>query len=274
MSTIHPLAPAKEEVRDFWNEGSCGEALLLPSQDREGFEAQARERYRLEPYIESFARFSETRGKRVLEVGVGLGADHQQFAEAGAHLSGVDLTPRAVEHTRNRLALFGLASDVQVGDAENLPFDDECFDVVYSWGVIHHSPNTRRAAQEILRVLKPGGRFSVMIYQRLSLVGLMLWARYALLVGKPFTSLDTIYSRYLESPGTKAYSQSEARALFAGASSIRTWSALTHGDLLESGAGQRHEGGLLNVARKLWPRGLIRRLLPGWGLFLLVEGSR
>jgi SAM-dependent methyltransferase len=270
---MRPL-PTKDDVRDFWNEESCGEVLLLPSQDLAGFEAQARERYRLEPYIEEFALFDATNGKRVLEIGVGLGADHQRFAEAGAELSGIDLTTRAVEHTCKRLSAYGLSSDVQVGDAENLRFSDDAFDVVYSWGVIHHSPDTPRAAREILRVLKPGGRFSVMIYQRRSLVGAMLWARYGLFAGKPFVGLDAVYSRFLESPGTKAYSPTEAKALFAGASTVRTRSVLTHGDLLESGAGQRHQGYLLMMARKVWPRSLIKRFLPSWGLFLLVEGIK
>lgn len=265
---------AKGEVRDFWNEASCGEALLLPSEDRAGFESQSRERYRLEPYIPGFGRFSETAGQDVLEIGVGLGADHQRFAEAGARLSGIDLTERAIAHTRHRLGLFGLTSNLQVGDAENLPFADASFDVVYSWGVIHHSPDTPKAAREILRVLRPGGRFAVMVYQRRSLVGIMLWLRYALLAGKPLTSLDTIYARHLESPGTKAYSAKEGAALFAGARMVNVRSVLTHGDLLASGAGQRHQGALLDLARRLWPRKLLAKALPQWGLFLLIEGTR
>lgn len=265
---------AKSDVRDFWNEASCGEALLLPSEDKAGFEAQSAERYRLEPYIPGFARFAETTGQDVLEIGVGLGADHQRFAEAGARLSGIDLTDRAIAHTGRRLALFELASHLQVGDAENLPFADASFDVVYSWGVIHHSPDTARAAREILRVLRPGGRFAVMVYQRRSLVGIMLWLRYALLAGRPLTSLDTIYARHLESPGTKAYSEAEGAALFAGARTVQVRSVLTHGDLLDSGAGQRHEGALLDLARKLWPRKLLAEALPDWGLFLLIEGTK
>ena len=265
---------AKRDVQEFWNEASCGEALLLPSEDKAGFAAQSAERYRLEPYIPGFARFAETKGQDVLEVGVGLGADHQRFAEAGARLSGIDLTDRAIAHTRHRLGLFGLASNLQVGDAENLPFADASFDVVYSWGVIHHSPDTPKAAREILRVLRPGGRFAVMVYQRRSLIGVMLWLRYALLAGKPFTSLDTIYARHLESPGTKAYSAEEGAALFAGARAVQVRSVLTHGDLLESGAGQRHEGALLDLARKLWPRKLLARALPDWGLFLLIAGEK
>lgn len=265
---------AKEQVRDFWDEAACGENLYLAGTAAEDYAAQAGQRYALEPYIADFARFEAAKDKDVLEIGVGLGADHQRFAAAGARLSGVDLTERAVRHTRQRLALFGLASDLRVGDAERLPFDDDTFDLVYSWGVIHHSPETDAAAREILRVLRPGGRFAVMIYQRRSLIGYMLWLRYALLRGRPLTSLDSIYARYLESPGTKAYSPDEARALFPGAVEVQVRSVLTHGDLLEGKAGQRHEGPLLALARRIWPRPLIRRLLPGHGLFLLIDGRK
>lgn len=262
--TVHDL----DAVRDFWDEASCGEELLLPSKDRDGYAAQSAERYRLEPYIEELARFDDARGKQVLEIGVGLGADHQRFAEAGAKLHGIDLTPRAIEHTRRRLELFGLKSDLRVGNAEALPFADSTFDLVYSWGVIHHSPDTAKAAREILRVLKPGGRFAVMIYYRYSLIGLMLWLRYG-----P-KSLDKVYAEHLESPGTKAYSLDGARRLFEGADNVRAWTVLTHGDLLESGAGQRHQGRLLDLARKVWPRWLLRRVAKRNGQLHVFAGER
>jgi len=148
---------AKETVREFWNQAACGEALYLADTEKASYAAQAQTRYALEPYIRDFARFEETRGLRVLEIGVGLGADHQQFAEAGADLYGIDLTERAVEHTRRRLAAFGLNSRLAVGDAEHLDFSDESFDRVYSWGVLHHSPDTPQAIAEVWRVLKRGG---------------------------------------------------------------------------------------------------------------------
>lgn len=148
---------AKADLRDFWDRASCGEELYLAGQNRAAFEAQAETRYALEPYIPAFAGFNSAQGLRVLEIGVGLGADHQRFAEAGAALSGIDLTERAVEHTRRRLAVFGLASDLALGDAENLQFPDESFDLVYSWGVLHHSPDTPKAIDEVWRVLKRGG---------------------------------------------------------------------------------------------------------------------
>jgi len=173
-----------------------------------------------------------------------------------------------------RMNVFGLKSKLLVADAENLPFPDNYFDLVYSWGIIHHTPNTHVAAKEILRVLKPGGSFKVMIYHRYSLVGYMLWLRYALFRFRPWMTLDDIYADYLESPGTKAYSRKEAIRLFEGASRVNCYVELTHGDLLESEAGQRHQGWLLSLARRCWPRRLLKRYASSFGLFLLIEGEK
>lgn len=111
---------------------------------------------RWSPIIPDFAGFAVARGLRVLEIDIGLGADHQRFAEADAELWAIDLTASAVEHTRQRLAAFGLASHLAVGVAERLDFPDESFDLVYSLGVLHHSPDTPKAIAEVRRVLKPG----------------------------------------------------------------------------------------------------------------------
>jgi SAM-dependent methyltransferase len=261
-------------VRDFWERASCGEDLYLRDLGRDGYIAQAQRRYELEPYIRAFAEFSAARGRKVLEIGVGLGADHQEFAAAGADLAGIDLTERAVAHVQRRLNLFGLVSKLATGDAENLAFDDGTFDVVYSWGVIHHSPNTPRAVAEIHRVLRDGGSARVMIYHKWSFVGFMLWVRYALLRLRPWLSLADVYSRYLESPGTKAYTVREAEQMFSAFSDVQIRTVLTHGDLLESAAGQRHGGAMLSIARQLWPRTLIRRLAPSRGLFMLIIATK
>lgn len=175
----------KREVCDFWNEASCGERLLLDASDKARYLAHMTRRYSLEPFIESFARFDAARDLDTLEIGVGLGADHQRYAQAGARLTGIDLTDRAVEHTRRRFELFGLSSHLRVADAESLPFADDSFDWVYSWGVLHHSPDTPRCVDEVLRVLRPGGTAKVMIYHKHSLVGFMLWVRYALMRLRP-----------------------------------------------------------------------------------------
>ncbi len=264
----------KQQVHDFWNEASCGENLYLLGLGRDAYEAQARKRYELEPYILEFAAFDSAKAKRVLEIGVGLGADHQRYAQAGADLYGVDLTERAVEHTQQRLATLGLSSQLALGDAEQLDFPDEYFDRCYSWGVLHHSPDTPKAVAEVWRVLKLGGEARVMIYHKWSLVGFMLWIRYALLGLRPWLSLNDIYARHLESPGTKAYSVAQARQLFSAFNEVKIRTVLTHGDLLESGAGQRHQGNLLSLARKIWPRSLWKQFFPGFGLFLLIEARK
>ena len=265
----------KESVEEFWDSSCCGEALYLQEPDKTGFISQAKSRYELEgSMIFPFARFDQSRGQLVLEIGVGLGADHQQFAQAGAKLFGIDLTARAIEHTRKRMEIFGLDSSLQVGDAENLPFDDESFDVVYSWGVLHHSPNTGEAVKEVFRVLRVGGVARIMIYHKWSFVGFMLWVRYGLLAGRFFRNLDDLYSKHLESPGTKAYSRSEALGLFEDFTYAEISTPLTHGDLLDSPVGQRHRGLLLEVANWIWPRWLIKKLFPQSGLFMMVTAYK
>jgi SAM-dependent methyltransferase len=277
MTDGPPSAPGRDlrRIRDFWQATPCGEVYAQGSSPGERLDAQARARYALEPCIRSFARFEEGRERDVLEIGVGMGADHLQWAQAKPRsLTGIDLTEQAIAVTRERLALSAQPSRLLVTDAEHLPFRDACFDIVYSWGVIHHSPDTEAAAREIARVLRPGGRARVMIYQRRSLVGLMLWLRYGLLAGRPGRSLDEIYAEHLESPGTKAYTPARARRMFAGFSEVEVASELGPGDLLLGAAGQRHRGVLLDAARRLYPRWAVRRFLSGWGLYLLIEARR
>ena len=179
-----------------------------------------------------------------------------------------------MQHTRNRLAAFGLTSNLTVGDAENLNFPDEMFDLVYSWGVLHHSPDTPKAISEVFRVLKPGGVARVMIYHKWSIIGYMLYLRYALFLFRPFTSLTKIYAQHLESPGTKAYSITQARQLFSAFRDVHISTPLGHGDLLTSQAGQRHKGPLLNFARKIWPRWFIRNFMPNSGLGMIIEATK
>lgn len=265
----------KEKVRDFWEENSCGEVYATGQTPADYYESHSRARYALEPYLEDFAKFSEGRGKDVLEIGVGMGADHLNWARSRPRsLSGIDLTPRAVAHTQRRLALAGLTSDVLVADAERLPFMDASFDLLYSWGVLHHAPDTRETIRQVYRVLRPNGVARIMIYHKYSLTGYMLWARYGLLAGRPMRSLRDIYASHLESPGTKAYSAREAREMFGQFREVNIRTQLCFGDLLLGAAGQRHGGVLLTVARRLWPRWLLARVLRNHGLDLLIEARK
>jgi len=265
----------KRQIREFWDERSCGEVYAQGASYRERLENQARTRYRLEPYIAAFARFAEGAGQEVLEIGVGMGADHLEWAKAAPRrLAGVDMTSRAAGFTQARLDLYGLRSTLAVADAERLPFPDDSFDIVYSWGVLHHTPDTPRAVGEVQRVLRPGGRASIMLYHRASLVGYLLWVRYALLAGRPARSLDEIFAHHLESPGTQAFSEEQARRVFSGFSKLEIRRQLSVGDLLEGAAGQRHASVLLTLARRVWPRRLIRRAFSRNGLFLLIEARK
>ena len=116
-----------------------------------------------------YVDFDALRGKDVLDVGFGSGFSVQLFAQAGANVTGIDLTPWAVTTTRARVAAFGLEADVREGDAEQLPFADASFDFVFSWGVIHHSSDMDKALSELVRVCKPGGGIVIMVYHRRSL---------------------------------------------------------------------------------------------------------
>ena len=265
----------KKLVHDFWNDASCGEELFLKGTKLQDYQNHSKIRYELEgDLIIPFAEFEKSQGLRVLEIGVGLGADHQLFAEYKADLYGIDLTQRSIDHTKRRLKDLGLKSNVKLGDAENLEFNDNFFDVVYSWGVIHHSPSTINCVNEIFRVLKPGGSAKIMIYHKRSIIGLMLYFRYAIIGFKPWLTLNDVFSRYMESPGTKAYSKKEALKLFSKFSHIEIVSKLSHADLLSSNAGQRHQGKLLSIARFLWPRKLIKNFLPNSGIFLMIKATK
>ena len=208
-----------ESVREYWEKEPCGTARKVTgdaeTSTREYFERVEEYRYRVEPFIHAVAQFTRHHGKKMLEVGVGAGTDHLQWARAGLRCYGVDLTDAAVEMTRQRLALYGLTSELQRVDAEHLPFPDASFDLVYSWGVIHHSEHPELMVAEIRRVLKPGGTFIGMMYGRYSLKVLKTWIWFALLRGRPWMSFRQMLARYVESPGTKAYTVKECRALFA-----------------------------------------------------------
>jgi ubiquinone/menaquinone biosynthesis C-methylase UbiE len=211
----------KERVRRHWEEEPCGTSTASSAPGTPEFYAEVeRERYRLEPYIFEFAQFERWQGRNVLEIGVGLGTDFVRFARSGARVVGIDLTAAAVEAVRRRLALEGLDGDVRLGDAEALPFADASFDLVYAYGVLHHTPDTPGAVAELRRVLRPGGEARVMLYSRRSWVALGAWLRWGLGRGRPWHSVSRVLAEHLESPGTKAYTEDDLRALFRRFSSV------------------------------------------------------
>jgi ubiquinone/menaquinone biosynthesis C-methylase UbiE len=107
---------------------------------------------------------------KVLEVGCGMGTMAMHWARRGARMTAVDLNPTAIERTRRRFELHGLDGDIQLADGRSLQFDDDAFDYAYSWGVLHHSPDIEQSLTELMRVVRPGGGFGVMLYHRRSLL--------------------------------------------------------------------------------------------------------
>ncbi len=187
---IQPVRDLKETIRNWWASypmtyGSDHGAATFVADDgtrvavelgsREFFEWADKTFYRWniprhsdKGYFGKIFDYDRYVGKPVLEVGCGMGCMAMNWAQHGALVSAVDLNPVSVVQTQRRFGVFGLQGDVREADAENLPFQDATFDFAYSWGVLHHTPNTARAIRELYRILKPGGRVGVMLYHRAS----------------------------------------------------------------------------------------------------------
>ncbi len=146
-------------------------------------------------------------------------------------------------------------------DAQALPFAEGTFDLVYSWGVLHHTLDTESALREIHRVLRPGGECRVMLYHRHSLLALQCYLHYGLGGLRPFTSLSKLIAKNLESPGTKAFTRSEAKALFKHFRSVEVRPVVTAYDV--------------RFGRRRFAPRWVRRLAPsrvGW--FLLIRAQK
>jgi ubiquinone/menaquinone biosynthesis C-methylase UbiE len=159
------------DVRSFWNANPCQSRLSQEAERRRYFEEISRKRFQgREWHVPIVAKFDSFRGKDVLEIGCGVGTDGIEFARNGANYAGVDLTPNSVELTRERFLTFGVPGRFEVANAEEgLPLPDASVDHVYSFGVIHHSPSPDKIVGEIYRVLRNGGSFTVMLYNRSSI---------------------------------------------------------------------------------------------------------
>lgn len=222
----------KDTVRTHWNAEPCGTRGLPGNEGSvEWSREKERIRYSLEPFIHEYAEFGSWRGRDVLEIGCGGGTDTLQFARAGARVSAVDLTPHGVAVTREQLDNEGLSADLRVGDAETLPFADGSFDLVYSWGVLHHTPDTRRAINEAIRVCRPGGKLCIMLYHYRAIHTFMYWALFGLLRGHPFRSPRDILFHHKESLGTQAFTREEAARFFRALEEVDIETRMTPYDL-------------------------------------------
>jgi ubiquinone/menaquinone biosynthesis C-methylase UbiE len=208
-------AVTTEQVRSFWNANPvCAGAIPHPRGSREYFEHFDRLREAIDPR-EQAARiheFDAFTGKRVLDVGCGNGYVLSHYARHGAEVHGVDITPAAVQLSRQRFALYGLAGSFREADAEHLPYPDAFFDCVCSMGVLHHVPDPARAVAEIYRVLKPAGRLIVMFYHKNSALYRMNFGLRRLLTGKSRRQLVNEYDG-AGNPKGEVYSKADLARL-------------------------------------------------------------
>ena len=162
----------EDEIREFWNAHPCGDHQVagLAGDYEDFFRRYDAFRYEREGHILHCLDAIDFKGKRVLEIGLGQGADSEQIIRRGGAWNGVDLTRESVERVATRLRLRALPHGALVqGSALALPFPDGSFDLVFSHGVLHHIPDIRRAQAEIARVLKPNGELVAMLYARRSI---------------------------------------------------------------------------------------------------------
>jgi ubiquinone/menaquinone biosynthesis C-methylase UbiE len=163
----------KKSVKDFWNRNVChAKFIKSPPGSLDFFEEAEYVRYKyhyhIPPLLDTIACNCQPNGK-YLEIGCGMGTDALQIARKGISVTAIDLTDEGINLAKKRFDLYNCKADLRVADAENLPFDDATFDCVYSFGVLHHTPDTQKAINEIHRVLKPSGIAYIMLYNKLSL---------------------------------------------------------------------------------------------------------
>jgi ubiquinone/menaquinone biosynthesis C-methylase UbiE/uncharacterized protein YbaR (Trm112 family) len=228
------------------------------------------------PLLHKFIDMKQLAGRRVLDIGCGVGTMFEQWAAMGANITGIDMAPKHAYLTRQRADLFGIAGRVFHADAERLPFADESFDFAYSWGVIHHTPNTPQAFREIYRVLRPGGRFFVMVYHRHSFHywynKMFKWGvlRLKLLSMTPQQvanrSSDGVL--YGGNPLSQYLTRAELRAMTGAFTGVEL-TMTGHADTIRQFPMKR-----LPLAKLVIPTALAARLMRTWGHLAVVAGEK
>jgi SAM-dependent methyltransferase len=210
---------AIEEVVDFWDHRPCNiRHSPRPVGTREYFDEVETRKYFVEPHIRRFAQFDRWRGKKVLEIGCGIGTDTISFARAGAHVTAVELSGNSLDIARQRAEVFGYQNRVRFyqGSAEELAgfVPVEAYDLVYSFGVVHHTPHPERVMGQLRRYVHPESTLKIMVYHRDSWK--VLWVLLTYGRGR-FWRLAESIARHSEAqtgcPVTYTYSRREARRL-------------------------------------------------------------
>ena len=191
-----------EQVKDFWNARPCN---ILHSKKEVGtleyFEEVDERRYKVEPHILDFANFSEWKGKEVLEIGCGIGTDAVRFLKAGANYTATELSHESAKVAKKRFDVYGYDVDIHVGNSESLSdfLPKKKYDMIYSFGVIHHTPESEKVISEIKKYLKDDGVLRIMLYAKNSWKGYMVEegldqpeAQYGCPIAKTYTNQDVI----------------------------------------------------------------------------------
>ena len=278
----------QNDITRYWEKEVCGTRFVKrDKKDIAYYENLRDSRYWAEPSLRSFA-FGQNpkslKNKKLLEIGVGAGTDFIEFLKNGAICYGIDATEAAINESRNNIQLafsetkkeFNLKYLKKI-NAEKLPFPDNEFDIVYSFGVLHHAKNTMRCLSEAIRVLKPGGTLKIMVYSDFSAVGLMLWILHGLLKFKIFKSQEEIIFKHLESPGTKCYSQKELKKILEGFSmeNIVMKKYVGTGDLFLMPPSAKYKNSILfKIVKKIYPRFIIRRFPNLFAMGLTVNAKK
>jgi 2-polyprenyl-3-methyl-5-hydroxy-6-metoxy-1,4-benzoquinol methylase len=208
-----------QQVRAYWNARPCNiRHSPKPVGTREYFDEVEARKYFVEHHIPGFADFARWRGKKVLEIGCGIGTDTINFARNGALVTAVDLTEKSLEVARQRARVFGLEDRIRFvqANAEQLSeyVPPERYDLVYSFGVIHHTPHPDRVLEELRKFTGPGSTVKIMVYNRWSWK--VLWILFVYGKGR-FWKLDRSIADYSEAqtgcPVTYSYSRRGGRRL-------------------------------------------------------------
>ena len=171
-----------EQVRDYWNNRPCNlRHSRSPVGTREYFDEVEARRYANEPHNYTFPDFDRWKGKRVFEIGCGIGTDAVNFARAGANYTGIDLSSESIKLAKQRFEVFELNGEFFEANAEELNdvFDPhEKFDLIYSFGVIHHAPRPERVVAHLPKLLQDDGECRVMLYAKNSWKNMLIEANW------------------------------------------------------------------------------------------------